>query len=303
MSLESYLQAVNPGSPKVSIITPSFNQAEYIGETVESILSQTYGNIEYIVVDGQSTDSTLEILEKYRDGISAVISEPDFGQSHAINKGIGLASGEFIGWLNSDDILYNDSISVIVQAFANNQDAEVVYGNVDYGSSTQTINHTIYGSSFEFVDAFRRLSIPMPQQGCFWRRSALVKCGSLDEELHYVLDRDYFIRLADKCSLVYVNKSLGLFRSHPDSKSVLMSLKWSSELIQIYSYYFSSSCICHSIHRYKAEVMAAVFISSAILSIKSSRFMLAIRYFTKALKTDPLLLMHPFFLSRIGFIR
>lgn len=293
-------QAVNSRIPLVSIITPSYNQGHYLAETIESVLGQTYPCIEYIIIDGESTDSTPQVLDKYRDLVSTIVSEGDHGQADAINKGIRLAGGDIIGWLNSDDILYKDTISTIVHFFADNPGVEVVYGNVDYGPSIDHVIHSIRGQSFEFITAFRRLSIPIPQQGCFWRHSALEKCGLLNEEWHYVLDRDYFIRLADRCSLAYINKSMGLFRSQAESKSVLMDIKWSCELIRLYASYFSSSSLRHPVHKYKSEVMAGVYASSALLAAKSSRFALCFKYLLKAFITDPLLLTRPFFTSRIG---
>lgn len=289
--------------PLVSIITPSYNQGVFIEETIRSVLAQGYPRIEYIVVDGASTDSTTSILSNYKDKISLLISEPDSGQASAINKGIQFANGEIIGWINSDDILYKDAVEAVVDAFERNPDVEAVYGNADYGATVEHVSHVIYGQAFEFVYAFRRLSIPMPQQGCFWRRSALIKCGVLNEEWQYVLDRDYFIRLADRCSLFYIDRPMGLFRSHPYSKSVLMNVKWSSELVRLYTYYFSSATICHPIHQYESEVMAAVFVSSALLAIKSCHLVLGLRYILMAFKSDLFWLIRPFFLSRIGIKR
>jgi glycosyltransferase involved in cell wall biosynthesis len=294
---------MNLESPLVSIITPSYNQGMYLSETIESVLSQTYANIEYIIVDGKSTDSTPQVLAKYKDLVSVIVSEEDHGQANAINKGIRLANGEIVGWLNSDDILYADSISAIVQVFIDNPGVDVVYGNVDYGSSIDQITHTLHGHEFEFINAFRRLSIPIPQQGCLWRRSAIEKCGLLNEDWHYVLDRDLFIRLADRCSLAYLNREMGLFRSHPYSKSILMNINWSRELIQLYSGYFSSSILCHSIYQYQREVMAAVYASSSVILIKSRYPILGLKSLLTAFAIDPLLLARPFFLSKIGFIR
>jgi glycosyltransferase involved in cell wall biosynthesis len=289
---------VSTRSPLVSIITPSYNQSDFIEETICSVLSQSYPYIEYIVIDGASTDGTLSILSDYKDKFSALISEPDTGQACAINKGITLCKGDIIGWINSDDILYQHTVDAVVAAFNSNPDAEVVYGNADYGDSVENISHTIFGRSFEFIHAFRRLTIPMPQQGCFWRRSALIKCGFLNEDWQYVLDRDYFIRLSDRCSLLYIDRSLGLFRSHPNSKSVLLSVKWSSELIRLYSFYFTSFSFSHPIFHYKSEVMAAVFSSAALLAVKSKHYTLGLKYLLIAFNTDPLLLLRPFFLSR-----
>lgn len=288
--------------PLVSIVTPSYNQGGFIEDTIRSVLAQDYPNIEYIVVDGASTDSTSSILCKYIDKITCSISEPDTGQANAINKGIRFSHGEFIGWLNSDDILYSDTVSAVVKAFASNPGSEVVYGNVDCGASISQVSHTIYGRSFDFVHSFRRLAIPIPQQGCFWRRSALIKCGLLNEEWQFVLDRDYFIRLADRCSLIYINKTMGLFRLHPNSKSVLMNVGWSSELILLYTSYFSSSQFCHPIIQFKTEIIAGAYMSAALLAFKSCNMHLFFRYLLTAFMTDPFLLVRPFFLSRIGLM-
>lgn len=116
--------------PRVSIITPSYNQGEFIEETINSVISQTYENIEYLIIDGASTDSTLKVIAKYSSSISKVISEKDAGQSDAINKGIRLATGDLITWLNSDDLLEPQAIEQAVSTFIEYPEIDFVYGDV-----------------------------------------------------------------------------------------------------------------------------------------------------------------------------
>jgi len=290
-------------TPLVSIVTPSFNQGLFINETISSVLAQSYPDIEYIIVDGASTDSSLSVISRYTRRLALFISEPDTGQASAINKGLLAARGEILGWINSDDILYKDTVSLVVSIFNKNPEVDVVYGNVDYGPSTSSVERVIKGMSFEFVESFRRLSVPMPQQGCFWRRSALKRCGLLNEKWHYVLDRDYFIRLADKCILMYVDSTLGLFRSHPKSKSVAMCQGWSQELVELYKSYYESPMLRGSLRKYRNEVMAAVYLTSACLSFKSFRLFSFFGYIVQVLKVDLKFVFRHFFLSKIGFDR
>ena len=121
---------MNRNNPLVTIVTPSYNQGQFIEETIKSVLNQTYSPIQYILVDGGSTDNTMEIVEKYRDKINIIIHEKDEGQSDAINKGFKLAEGELVGWVNSDDILYPDCVENIVSLYSKKSDGSIYYGSL-----------------------------------------------------------------------------------------------------------------------------------------------------------------------------
>ena len=118
---------------RVSIITPSYNQGKYLEQTIQSVLSQSYSKIEYIIIDGDSKDNSVEVIKKYEKDIAYWISEPDNGQADAINKGLKQAKGDFLCWVNSDDILYPDYISKRVQQFIENPNADMIYGDVEQG--------------------------------------------------------------------------------------------------------------------------------------------------------------------------
>ena len=284
--------------PMISIIMPSFNQGEYIEQSILSVLRQDYESIVFILVDGGSKDNTSSIIETYRSNIDIVIQEPDNGQADAINKGLIAASGDIVGWLNSDDILYPGSISLVADLFSEIQDIGVIYGNVDSGPSEFSVDRIIRGEAFSFLDAFRRLDVPMPQQGCFWKRSAMESSGLLDERWHFVLDRDFFIRLSDKERCLYVNHSFGLFRVQPNSKSSGFASSWIVELEKLYSSYFTENTFEHNIKPYEAEVMAASSFAGLLIALRAKLPFVALRLALKVLVRDPLFVFHPYFISR-----
>lgn len=285
-------------SPVISIVMPSYEQGDYLERSILSVLRQDYESIEFILVDGGSKDNTTAIIDRYRSNIDIVIQEPDNGQADAINKGLVAASGDILGWLNSDDILYPDSISLVANLFAENQDIGVIYGNVDSGPCEFSVNQIIRGKAFDFMYAFRRLDIPMPQQGCFWRRSAMKRSGLLDERWHFVLDRDFFIRLADKEQCLYVDHSLGLFRDQPNSKSSASSSSWINELEKLYSSYFAENILEHNVSPYKAQVLAATSFAGLLIALRSRLPCVSLKLALLVLRRDPFFVFHVYFISR-----
>jgi glycosyltransferase involved in cell wall biosynthesis len=179
--------------PLVSIVTPSFNQGRFIAETIESVLTQDYPNIEYLVIDGVSTDNTLDVLRSYGDRVSW-LSEPDMNQSDAINKGISRTHGAIVTWLNSDDLLLPGAVSRIVKEFSGDNSLGLVYGasrliDVDGGEIG-------YALSLE-PDLWMMLHVAdhVPQPSAFFRRAALERVGQINESLRYCMDYELFIRL------------------------------------------------------------------------------------------------------------
>lgn len=207
-------------SPLVSIITPSFNQGQFIEETIESILTQDYSNIEHIVVDGGSTDGTLEILEKYskRDPRFRFISEPDRGQAHAINKGLKMAQGEIIGWLNSDDTYLPGAIDKAVNAFNINHNWAMVYGRGYHIDENNKIINSYPVKKYERLEDFFDFCI-ICQPAAFIRKDILESVGGLDESYHFSLDYDLWIRIAKKYPIGFIDHYLANTRLHADAKT------------------------------------------------------------------------------------
>jgi len=211
----------NDDLPLVSVITPSLNQGQFIQETIESVLVQNYPNIEYIVIDGGSTDGTLQILESYRslEPRFKFISEPDRGQAHAINKGLKMAKGEIIGWLNSDDTYLPGSIIKAVEALESNVDWAMVYGKAYATNEENKILYAHPVEEFSHTKLFERCIICQP--AAFIRKKALEEINGIDEEFFFCMDYDLWMRLAKKHKIGHMKTYLANARYHDSSKSIL----------------------------------------------------------------------------------
>lgn len=201
--------------PKISIITPNLNQDRYLEACIGSVLGQNYPNLEYIIVDGGSTDKSADIIKKYATQLSYWISERDKGQSEAINKGLKMASGEIVAWLNSDDLYTQGCLHTVAELFEQHADAALVCGHVlnfdDSGSEE------IITNDFQLPDFFSRVSLHQP--GIFWRKSATKDYPLLDESLHYCMDYDYWMPLFLNHKVINTEKVLARFRKHQGSKT------------------------------------------------------------------------------------
>jgi len=203
-------------APKISIVTPSFNQGLYIEDTIRSVVEQNYPLIEYIVIDGGSNDQSVDIINKYRDRIFYFISEKDTGQSEAINKGFRKATGEIIAWLNSDDMYFPYTLNTVAEIFEKNKEVDLIYGDVEHfyedgGKEYYSV------SCFEAVDFLSRVSVHQPS--VFWRKKILDNAGLLDEKLQYLMDYDLWMRIFFNYNTLKVDKLLSRFRIHKNAKT------------------------------------------------------------------------------------
>jgi glycosyltransferase involved in cell wall biosynthesis len=201
----------------VSIITPSFNQASFLEQTLRSVLEQEYPRVEYIVVDGGSTDGSVEIIKKYAGKLAWWVSEKDSGQAEAINKGLARANGEIVAWLNSDDYYLPGAISAAVKAFEENPDVVMVYGDMlavdEHG---QPINELKYKQlSLEDLLCFQIIGQP----AVFFRRDAYQNLGGLDTTFHFLLDHQFWIRIAQFGKIMHVPQTWAAARYHAQAKN------------------------------------------------------------------------------------
>ena len=201
--------------PKISVVIPSFNQGSFIEETILSIINQKYPNLELIIIDGLSTDNTLEIVKKYYDSINYFVSEKDNGQAHALNKGFQVASGEICAYLNSDDIYIDNILWKIAEQYKNNK-FKWIYTDVLFGNSIENSEYFERRiSSFEEFCAIQTIA----QQGVFWANNILRKPW-FDEDLSYVMDHKFFINLYKNFGKPnYLNTTGAFFRIHENSKT------------------------------------------------------------------------------------
>jgi len=208
----------NGGWPLVSIITPSYNQGIFLNRTIDSVLNQDYPNIEYIVVDGGSEDGSMDILKSYNDSFEW-ISEPDRGQTHAINKGFARARGAILGYLNSDDILYPGAVSTVVEQFHKNPEVDMFYGKADYidkqDKKTGMYKTDVYSFERNMFDCC------ICQPASFWRKRVADIIGEFDEGLEYVMDYDYWLRM-DRAGgrIVHIPDVLAASRRYEGTKTL-----------------------------------------------------------------------------------
>jgi glycosyltransferase involved in cell wall biosynthesis len=215
--------------PKITVITPSYNQGQFIEETIRSVLDQNYPSLEYIVMDGGSTDVTVDILKKYDHALTYWVSEKDRGQAHAINKAFERATGELIVWINSDDLLLPGSLATYAAAYERDP-GKVIVGDVVYfdrNGPTQVVrqtNCTFNGLVVPWLERSRWM-----QPGTAVPRAVWEKAGPLDETYRFVFDREWGIRLFRIAGVTYLHQDVAMFRLHDQSKTVGEARDWFPE--------------------------------------------------------------------------
>ena len=218
--------------PLVSIVTPSLNQGRFIEDTIRSVLGQDYPRIEYVVVDGGSTDGTLAILGRF-DGALRFVSEPDRGQGAAINKGFGLVSGEILGWLNSDDLYEPAAVTAAVEYLRGHPAEAMVYGDATHvDAEGREIGPCSYVEPAD-VDRLVHEVDYIVQPAAFFRRSAFEAVGGLDESLQWALDYDLFIRIARRFPFAYLPRKLARYRLTGENKTTLGRFDRFDELARV----------------------------------------------------------------------
>jgi glycosyltransferase involved in cell wall biosynthesis len=219
--------------PLVSIVTPSFNQAPFLEKTIASVLGQDYPNIEYIIVDGGSTDGSLEIIQRYADRLAWWASETDRGQTDAINKGFAHAHGEILAWLNSDDAYLPQAVSEAVQFLQAHPDVGMVYGDANLIDQ----EGKVIGKFPARQTSYRRLRrgyVHIPQQAAFFRGDLWRQVGPLDPTFYFAMDYDLWVRLARISTLQYIPRPWANFRLHASGKSVVADDRCWPEMLRVH---------------------------------------------------------------------
>lgn len=215
----------------VSIITPSYNQAAYLEQTILSVLNQDFSRIEYILVDGASTDGSVEIIKKYAGKFSYWVSEKDRGQADAINKGFTRATGDIVAWLNSDDYYLQGTVSAAVKVFEENPDAVLVYGNMlavdEHGKTFNTLSYKQL--TLEDLLCFQIIGQP----AVFMRRSALTKTSGLNLDFHFLLDHLLWIHIAKQGKILHVDQTWSAARYHAEAKNRAKAAEFGREAFRI----------------------------------------------------------------------
>jgi glycosyltransferase involved in cell wall biosynthesis len=210
----------NVAFPKISVISPSYNQAQYLETTIKSVLDQAYPNLEYIVIDGGSSDGSADIIRKYAGRLAHWVSEKDRGQSHAINKGFARSTGDILCWLNSDDFFEPGTLQYVADFFTNHPDVDVLCGGIHTVDPTGAITGSApasYTGPAGLASYWHGYN--MHQASIFWRRKVYEAIGPLNENLHLTMDFDYWLRMAGAFQIQSVDRILSRITMHPAQKT------------------------------------------------------------------------------------
>lgn len=219
--------------PLVSIITPSYNQAEFLEETILSVLGQDYPNIEYFIVDGGSTDGSLEIIRRHEDSLTGWLSEADMGQTDAVNKGFTMANGEIFAWLNSDDTYLPGAVWEAVRFLQNNPHIGMVYGKAYYiNEHSEPV--ALYPAGPTDHVGLRRGVNTIPQQTMFFRSRLWKMVGPLDPSFYYAMDYDLWTRISSVTQIAFHDEFMANFRLQNASKSMNEANRCWPEMVQVH---------------------------------------------------------------------
>ena len=259
---------------KITIVTPSFNGRRFLEETSRSILSQQGDfDLEWIVIDGGSTDGTPDFLRTFdHDPRVRWLSEGDRGQSHAINKGLAMAGGDVVAWLNTDDLYAPGALAAVAEAFAGNPSAQWLVGLyqiIDDAGRTIRPSVARYKERSLRRYSYRRLLREnfISQPAVFWRRTFGEKVGPLDESLHYTMDYDLWLRMGREADPLFVDRVLAQFRLHPTSKTGRVNREQFDEQYRVACRYFGGDNVSRFVHRLNVEKIVWAYRAMRVMGI------------------------------------
>jgi len=271
--------------PLVSIITPSYNQAAYLEQTIQSVLAQEYTPLEYLVVDGGSTDGSLEIIQKYAPRLAWWASERDAGQADAINKGLRRANGEIIAWLNSDDLYLPGAVSQAVAAFQAEPGVGLVFGDaVTIDTAGLQLNRLSFGNwGLDELVCFRIICQP----AVFMRRQVLEQAGHLDPSYHYMLDHQLWLRIAQIAPIRHIPQVWAAARHHPGAKNVAQPAGFGQETLRVLAWMEAEPGLAAYLSANRRRVEAGAYRLNARYLLDGGQPGPALRAYGRALLRSP----------------
>ena len=255
--------------PRISIITPSFNQGMFIEDTIQSVLQQDYPNLEYIVIDGGSTDGSVEIIRKYESQIDYWVSEPDEGQSDAICKGFSRCTGDLWNWLNSDDVLESEALWKLAIAYQSNPTATIYAGQLTlFGEEMEAIPYSRCFQSFEdLICVWETWAVPQPAM--YLSRDACLRVSGINPKWHFGMDYDLYLQLTQlpDFSIQNLDDKITRMRRHTNAKTVSQTFQFREEILQIFDTFLQQHSLLLHPHWRRSRTLFAYI--SALQSIQS----------------------------------
>ncbi|HLF74183.1 MAG TPA: glycosyltransferase family 2 protein, partial [Anaerolineales bacterium] len=262
-----------------------FNQARYLEAAIQSVLGQDYPQIEYILIDGASTDDSVEIIKKHESGLAYWVSEKDSGQAEAINKGMARARGDILAWLNSDDYYLPDAASSVVKVFEQNPDVLLVYGDLlavdEEGRTTNVLKYRQL--SLEELLCFQIIGQP----AVFFRRAALEKAGPLDPTFHFLLDHHLWIRIAQQGKILHMPQTLAAARYHVEAKNRAKAAQFGREAFRILDWADGQPGLAETVARAGRRARAAAHRVDARYLLDGGESWLALKAWLRTLWIHP----------------
>ena len=270
---------------RFSIVTPSYNQASFLEQTMLSVLDTAGPQCQYFVMDGGSTDSSPEIIKKYAPRLAGWVSEKDRGQADAINKGLRQSTGDIVAWLNSDDYYLPGAIERVRQAFEQNPQAGLVYGDVLSVDANSRVFNLQKFRSYNLLDLMSFNIISQP--AVFFRRSALDQVGLLDPSYHCLLDHHLWLRLARLAPIVYIPEALAAARYHVDAKNLARPVEFGREAFRIVDWMKSSAEFGSLFEQNKARILGGANRFDAYYLLEAGQYTHALAAYGRAFRYRP----------------
>jgi glycosyltransferase involved in cell wall biosynthesis len=264
--------------PTIGLVTPSYNADQYLEETIRSVLLQGYPNLEYYIVDGCSTDNTLEVIRKYEPWLSGWVSEPDMGHADAVNKGWRRCSATWLGWMMGDDSYLSGALWILSSGIEECPDCDIVAGGALWTDATGRIIHHQTISSFDYIDFLLSFNNHLPSGSTLIRRSVVDTVGDLDISMNMICDTDYWMRAGLHAKVHTIPQEISTFRLHKGSKTLKLEPTKANELIHAYNNLFTQRDLPAEILKVEGHAFSFCYLEAARYALRCSDKKMCWRY-------------------------